>query len=166
MATFLDITLLQNFSIIFVFLLAWIGGYAMLLFTKVIGNNNMINLLLSLIFAIFVIMSPIATLVFESLAPVAAVLMLLVVVIYSAANMFGKFDMESLGGFKTAAYVLLIMGLVIGTAVIVRENIDVPDTGEDFGKTSTVIFHPNMLGMIFIFALAVFTIALLTVKTG
>ena len=39
MATFLDVTVLENFSVIFVFLLAWIGGYAMLIYTKILGGN-------------------------------------------------------------------------------------------------------------------------------
>tara|TARA_Y100000310_G_scaffold281722_1_gene302405 strand:+ start:40311 stop:40808 length:498 start_codon:yes stop_codon:yes gene_type:complete len=163
MATFLDVTALENFSVIFVFLLAWLGGYAMTLYIKFI-QNQLLNILISLLFAIFVIMSPLATLIFKTIAPVAAVLMLLVVIVYAASSMFGDAKLESLNSMKWVVLVVLVVALVVGTASIVRENIDVPERGEDFGKVSTVIFHPNFLGMILIFAVAVFTIALLALK--
>ena len=164
MATFLDVTALENFSIIFVFLLAWIGGYAMLLYTKIMGQNQFINIILSLLFSIFVIISPLATLIFKTLAPIAAVVMLLVVMVSFASGMFGKVEMESLQGLKWTVLVIIVIGVIVGTAVIVRENIDVPERGEDFSKISTVIFHPNFLVMVLILLLAVFTVSLLASK--
>ena len=164
MATFLDVTALENFSIIFVFLLAWIGGYAMLLYTKIMGQNQFINIILSLLFSIFVIISPLATLIFKTLAPIAAVVMLLVVMVSFASGMFGKVEMESLQGLKWTVLVIIVIGVIVGTAVIVRENIDVPERGEDFSKISTVIFHPNFLGMVLILLIAVFTVSLLASK--
>ncbi|MCH8004385.1 MAG: hypothetical protein IH934_07200 [Nanoarchaeota archaeon] len=165
MATFLDVTALENFSIIFVFLLAWLGGYAMLLYTKVLGGQNQfINIILSLVFAIFVIISPLATLIFKTLVPIVAVVMLLVVIVYSASGMFGNVQLESMQGLKWTVLAILVVALVVGTGAIVRENINVPERGEDFGKISTVIFHPNFLGMILILLIAVFTVGLLAVK--
>ena len=164
MATFLDVTALENFSIIFVFLLAWIGGYAMLLYTKIMGQNQFINIILSLLFGIFVIISPLATLIFKTLAPIAAVVMLLVVMVSFASGMFGKVEMESLQGLKWIVLVIIVIGVIVGTAVIVRENIDVPERGEDYSKISTVIFHPNFLGMVLILLIAVFTVGLLASK--
>ena len=164
MATFLDVTTLENFSVIFVFLLAWLGGYALLIYTKFLGQNQFINILIPFIFAIFVIISPLATLIFKTIVPIAAVLMFLVVLVSASSGMFGDVNVESLGSLKWVVLVVLVVALVVGTASIVRENINVPERGEDFGKISTVIFHPNMLGMILLFAVAVFTIALLASK--
>jgi len=164
MATFLDVTTLGNFSIIFVFLLAWLGGYAVLLYFKILGNNQFLNIILSLIFAFFVIISPLATLIFETIAPIAAVVMMLVMIVYFASSMFGNTNIESLTSMKYIMLVILVIGLVVGSATIIRQQIDVPERGEDFSKTSTVIFHPNFLGMILIFAVAVFTIGLLAAK--
>ncbi len=163
MATFLDVTALENFSVIFVFLLAWLGGYAMLLYTKFI-QNQFLNIVLSLVFAFFVIISPLATIIFKTLAPVAAVAMFLVVIVFSASGMFGNVGLDSMGNLKVVVFVILIVGLIAVTGSIVRENIDVPERGEDFGKLSTIVFHPNFLGIIFIFALAIFTVALLAAK--
>ena len=166
MATFLDVTTLQHFSVVFVFLLAWLGGYAMLLYTKFLGQNQFINIMLSLIFAFFIIISPLATLIFKTLAPIAGVIMLLIVIASSASSMFGNVDISSISGLKVVVLIVVIIGVIAGTAAIVRENIPVPERGEDFSKVSTIIFHPNFLGMIFIFALAVFTIALLASRQG
>ena len=163
MATFLDVTALENFSVIFVFILAWLGGYAMLLYTKFI-QNQFLNIVLSLMFAFFVIISPLATTIFKSLAPVVAVVMFLVVIVFSASGMFGSVGMDSMNNLKVVVFVILIVGLIAFTGSIVRENIDVPERGEDFGKLSTIIFHPNFLGIILIFGLAIFTVALLAAK--
>jgi len=160
MATFLDVTALENFSVIFVFLLAWLGGYAMILYVKFI-QNQILSILISLMFAIFVILSPLATLIFKTIAPIVAVVMLLVVIIYGASGMFGNTNIESLPGLKMIVLVILIISLVVGTLSIVRENIEVPERGEDFGKISTVIFHPNFLGMVLILVIAIFTVGLL-----
>ena len=163
MATFLDVTALENFSVIFVFLLAWLGGYAMTLYVK-FTQNQFINIIISLLFAFFVVLSPLATLIFKTLAPIAAVVMFLVVIVFSASGMVGSVGLDSIGNLKAVVFVILIGGLIAFTGSIVRENIDVPERGEDFGKLSTIVFHPNFLGMIFIFALAIFTVALLAAK--
>ena len=163
MATFLDVTALENFSVIFVFLLAWLGGYAMLLYIKFI-QNQFLNIVLSLMFAFFVIISPLATLIFKTLAPIAAVVMLLVVIVYAASGMFGNVNIDSMQNLKWVVFVIIVVGLIAVTGSIVRENIDVPERGEDFGKLSTIVFHPNFLGIIFIFGLAIFTVALLAAK--
>ena len=164
MATFLDVTVLQNFSVIFVFLLVAIGGYAILMYLKPFGSNQMISILLSLITAFFVIISPLATLVIKSIAPVLVVVLVFVVFISVASGMFGNVQVESLNSLKWVVLVILVIGIIVGSLSIIRENIDVPETGEDFGKVSTIIFHPNFLGMVLIFIIAIFTVALLASK--
>jgi len=163
MATFLDVSALENFSVIFVFLLAWLGGYAMTIYIRFI-QNQLINIILSLVFAIFVVISPLATLIFKTIAPIMAVVMFLVVIALSASKMFGNVEIESASGLKWVVLVITIIAVVVVTASIVSENIDIPERGEDFGKISTVIFHPNFLGMILLLGVAIFTIALLAAK--
>ena len=163
MATFLDVSALENFSVIFVFLLAWLGGYAMTLYVRLI-QNQFLNIIISLLFAIFVVISPLATLIFKTIAPIIAVVMFLVVIGLSASGMFGKVDIESASGLKWVALVIVIIAVVVATASIVSENIEIPERGEDFGKISTVLLHPNFLGMILLLGIAIFTIALLAYK--
>ena len=164
MATFLDVTTLGNFSAIFVFLLVWIGGYAILLYTKVLGQNQFVSIIISLAIALLTILSPTATSIFKSIIPFVAVILLFVIVISSTSGMFGNMNIDSLPGMKYLVLVILVIALVIGALSVVRENIDVPERGEDFGKVSTVIFHPNFLGTVLILAIAVFTIGLLASK--
>ncbi len=164
MATFLDVTVLENFSVIFVFIFVWLVVYAILLYTNVLGQNQLISILLGLMIAFFVIISPLATLIVKQIAPVFAVVLVFIVIISVASGMFGKVDVDSLPGLKGVVIVILVIALIVGSLAIVRENIEVPERGEDFSKVSTVIFHPNFLGMILILAIAVFTIGLLASK--
>jgi len=164
MATFLDVTALQNFSVIFVFLLVALGGYAILLYLKPFGQNQTISILMSLIIAFFVIISPLATLVIKTIAPFLAVGLVLISVISIASGMFGQTGLESLGNLKSVAFVIFIIAIVVGSLAVVRENIDVPERGEDFGKISTILFHPNFLGIVLIFIVAIFTVGLLASK--
>jgi uncharacterized membrane protein YozB (DUF420 family) len=164
MATFLDITALENFSVIFVFLLVWIIVYAILLYTKVLGQNQFVSIITGLVFAILAIMSPLATLIVKSIIPFVAVVLILVIIVTSTSGMFGKVDVDSLPGLKGVVIVILVIALIVGSLAIVRENIKVPERGEDFGKVSTVIFHPNFLGMVLLLLIAVFTVGLLAAK--
>lgn len=162
MATFLDVTALQSFSVIFVFLFVVLTVYAMMLYTKFTGQNQFINILVAIVIGIFVIMSNVATLIIKQIAPVIGVLFVFVAVLAVTGRMFGHANpiMDS-SALKYIVLVIVMVSVVVGTLAIVRENIDVPERGEDFSKTSTIIFHPNFLGLILIFLIAVFTVGLL-----
>jgi len=165
MATFLDVTALENFSVIFVFLFVWLIVYAVLLYTRALGQNQFINVIIGLLFAFFVVISELATLIVKETAPVFAVVLVFVAIISIASGMFGThLNVESLKGLKWIVIVIFVITAIVGTMSIVRENIDVPERGEDFSKVSTVLFHPNMLGLILLFLVAVFTVGLLAAK--
>ena len=165
MATFLDVTALESFSIIFVFIFVWLVIYAILFYTKVLGQNQFINILIGLVIAFLVIISELATLIVRQIAPIFAVVLVFVTIIAITGRMFGPTTtvMES-SALKYIVLVILVVALVVGSLAVVRENIDVPERGEDFSKTSTIIFHPNFLGLILIFLIAVFTIGLLAAR--
>ncbi|MBI2134374.1 hypothetical protein HYU09_00140 [Candidatus Woesearchaeota archaeon] len=165
MATFLDVTALQSFSVVFVFLFVWLFVYAVLLYTKVLGQNQIIIILIGLLASFFVIISEIATEVVKQIAPVFAVVLVLVAIVAIAAKMFGgSATALEMPAMKYIVLVILVVALIVGALAVVRENVNVPERGEDFAKTSTIIFHPNFLGMILIFLIAVFTIGLLAAK--
>ena len=165
MATFLDVTALQSFSVVFVFLFVWIVVYAILLYTKVLGQNQWINVLIGLLVAFFVIISELATKVVREIAPIFAVVLVLVAIVTIASRMVGGSSTAlEMPAMKYIVLVILVVALVVGALAVVRENITVPERGEDFAKTSTIIFHPNFLGMLLIFLIAVFTIGLLAAK--
>ena len=165
MATFLDVTGLQYFSSIFVFLFVWLVVYAMLLWTKVLGDNKFVHALIGLLFAIFVLISPIATSVVADVAPFIAVVLLFVVLISVAITMLGA-NIEALPVLKGVFMVFIILIIIIAAGVKVREQVNVPSsTQTDLSKTVNLIFHPTFLGTILVFAIAVFTIALLASRS-
>jgi len=168
MATFLDITTLQSFSIIFIFLFVLLLVYALLYYTKIFGSNQVALWVFAVVVALLVIISDTATLVIKKIAPVIAVVFILIMLIsIVAGGMLGHGHMPaSFDGLKWIVLVILAVALIVGSLAVVRDTIDVPDRGEDYSKVSTVIFHPNFLGMILFLMVAVFTVALLATKSA
>lgn len=160
MATFLDVTGLEYFSSIFVFLFVVIVVYATLLWTKLLGDNKIVIALAGLLLGVFVLISPIATSVVASTAPFLAVIFVLILLTNMAAKMLGG-DVESAPALKGLLVIFIIIAIVIGVGVQVREKISDVETGKGLSKNVNLIFHPKFLGIVLILAIAIFTIALL-----
>ena len=166
MATFLDVTGLQYFSSIFVFIFVWLVVYATLTWSKILGQNNFINVFIGLIMGIFVLMVPIATNVIASIAPFVAVILIFILLLNIAAKMLGG---EGTGAFPTELggvfMILIILIVVITAAVKIREQMNVPsETQQDLSKNINLILHPTFLGTVLILMIAIFTVALLASK--
>jgi len=160
MATFLDVTGLEHFTNIFVFLFVWLVVYATLLWSKVLGDNKIVITLTGLLLGIFVLISPIATNVVAGVAPFLAVIFVLVLLLNIASKMLGG-DIESFPALKGIFLVLIVIVIIVGIGVKLREEVSIPETQKDLSKTINLIFHPTFLGTVLILAVAVFTIALL-----
>jgi len=167
MATFLDVTGLSYFSSLFVFFFVLIALFAMLTYWKILGENKLIHLLLAAMVALFIMTSTTATAVIENIAPWFAVLFVFIILISMAGKMVSA-DMGDFAPLKNVFMVVAILFIVIGAGSTIRSSISVPgdnETGTDYDRdytqTSTVFFHPKFLGMLLIFAIAVFTVALL-----
>ena len=165
MATFLDVTGLEHFSSIFVFLFVWIIVYGVLLWTKILGENKFVHALIGLLLAIFVLISPIATNVVASVAPFLAVVLLLIVLVSVATKMLGG-DIEAFPALRGVFIVFIVLIIVVTAGVKIREQVSVSETQTDLSKTINLIFHPTFLGMVLIFSIAVFTIALLASRSA
>lgn len=166
MATFLDVTGLQHFSSIFVFLFVWIIVYAVLLWTKILGENKFVHALIGLLLAIFVLISPLATDVVASVAPFLAVVFLFIVLVSVASTMLGA-NIEAFPALKGVFLVFIVLIIVISVGVKVREQAGIPsETQKDLSKTVNLIFHPTFLGTVLVLAIAVFTIALLAGRSA
>lgn len=164
MATFLDVTGLEHFSSIFVFLFVWLVVYAVLIWTKVLGENKFVHALIGLLLGIFVLLSPIATSIIADVAPYLAVVFLFIVLISVAAHMLGG-NIEAFPALKGVLLVFIVIIVVVAAGVKIREQVNVPsETQTDLSKTVNLIFHPTFLGTVLILAIAVFTIALLASK--
>ena len=165
MATFIDVAGLAYFSKVFVFLFVWIIVYALLIYTKVLSDNKSIAAILGLLFGLMILISETATGVILHIAPWFGVLFVFFILVAVIAGMFGADS--SLPAAKGTIFVVVIVVLVIGALSYVREQTVLPGDNEtssewDYSKTSTIIFHPTIIGAIVVLLIAVFTIALLT----
>ena len=162
MATFLDVTGLQHFTGIFVFIFVWIVVYAVLMYTKVLGQNNVVNILVGLLLGIFVLVSPFATDIVASVAPFLAVLFVLIMLMGIASHMLGG-SAEAFPALKGMLIVVIVFVILIGIGVKIRSQVDTQpeESQKDLSKTVNLIFNPTFLGTVLIFAIAVFTVALL-----
>src|SRR3989339_1305105 len=100
MATFLDIAGLQQFSSFFVFIFVWLAVYAILTYSKILGDHKGIHILIGLVIALFVLFSPIATGTIEYIAPWFAVVFIFVIFVTMALKLFGASGVESLGSLR------------------------------------------------------------------
>ena len=166
MATFLDVSGLQHFSSIFVFLFVWIVVYATLLWTKILGQNNFVNVLVGLLLGLFVLISPLATDVIAGMAPFLAVVFVFIILISMAAKMLGG-DAEAFPALKGILIVVIVIIVLVGVAVKIKEKANLEQaSGKEFSSTVNLIFNPTFLGTILVFAIAVFTIALLASRSA
>lgn len=167
MATFLDITGLQSFSSLFVFIFVWLVVFALLSYSKMLGENKAIHAIIGLVIALFVLFSPIATGTIEYIAPWFAVVFIFVIFVTMAVKSFGATGLESLGSVRVITLVVIVLILIVGALSYVRQNVVVPgdnETSVDYSKATTIIFHPKIMGVLFILIIAVFTIALMAGK--
>ena len=167
MATFLDIAGLEQFSTFFVFIFVWLAVFAILTYSRILGDNKAINVIIGLVIGLLVLFSPIATGAIEYIAPWFAVVFVFVIFVTIALRLFGATTAESLGSLRTITFVVIVIIMVVGTLSYIRQQVTVPgdnETSVDYSKTTTILFHPKILGIMFILIIAVFTIALLAGK--
>jgi len=166
MATFLDIGGLQQFSTIFVFVFVGLVVYAILSYSKILGGNKAIHIVIGLVIALLVLFSPIATGTIEYIAPWFAVVFIFVIFATIALKSFGATGIESLGSLRIVTLVVIILIMVVGALSYVRQQITVPGDDEtiDYSKTTTILFHPKILGILFVLIIAIFTIVLMAGK--
>ena len=170
MATFLDLTGLEQFSKVFIFILVIVVAYALISNSNISGTAKWI----SLIIAIFVILSDAVTMILKGIIPWVGILFVFVIFIMIAGKTMGAGGKDFME-FKWVLLVLTIVVFLIAAAFTIRENAKLPgDIDEDgnviedkdYVSTSNFLFHPTMLGIIFILLVGIFTVALLAGKSS
>lgn len=166
MATFLDVAGLAQFSNFFVFILVWLGVVAILTATKALGENKSIIWIIGLVVGLLVWLSPIAIGSIRFIIPWFGVIFIFILFIAMATKLFGVSGTQ-FADLKWIVVIIIIIGLVIGALSYIRDESKVVgnETGTDYSKSTSVIFHPKVMGMAFVLLVAVFTIALLAGKT-
>ncbi|RMF05575.1 hypothetical protein D6764_04345 [Candidatus Woesearchaeota archaeon] len=184
MATVLDLTLLEGFSSIFSFLLIFTIIYALLVYTKFLGDNKSLHAIIALSFSVIMLFTPRALEAVKIMVPwfmlfiLAGVFVLLVYKLFGAPDSSIEWTVRNYGGLKWGIFIVSViiiagsLGYVYsqpapGTApqegnstILTAYQGDVGSTGEE--ALLATIFHPKVLGMVVTLLIAVFTISLLS----
>ncbi len=165
MATFLDVTGLEHFTNIFVFLFVVIVIYATLLWSKILGSNNFINIMVGLLIGIFVLFSPLSISLISTTAPFIAVTFVFLILINIVAKMLGA-GLETMPAFRGGIVLMIAIILLIGVGVKIKTQYEAEaeQGGKDLSNSFNLLFHPKFLGLVLLLAVAVFTVAFLSAK--
>ncbi len=184
MATILDLGLLGYFNIVFSFIFVWALVFALLQKTKVLGEKAGLNVLIAVAVAFLVALSDSVVQVINFMIPwftIAIIFFVLLILIFmvfgikeSAISDYVKNDRSI--GWVIIGVVLIIAGASFanvfgqqlteasfqqGTSINASDGTGV--AGTDFQQNIyATLFHPKVLGMIVLFAVAIFAIALLS----
>ncbi|HII72661.1 TPA: hypothetical protein HA265_07940 [Candidatus Woesearchaeota archaeon] len=178
MATFLDIGLVQHFSVIWPVLLIFVVIFALLEKSKIFGENKGLHSLIALSVAMMMLFVPGVVAVFSIMAPWFVLIMLLLMFFMITLLFFGT-KPESIikyaSSWDTAHWFLLVIALIIfvgalgavyGSAMLPYSGAgnvtaseggvtgESTDTGDFNANVGRVIFHPKTLGMVFILLVA------------
>ena len=176
--------LLDKFAIVFTLILVMVVIYAVMQWTRMFGGSKGIHMLIGLILGVFVIMIPSITQLISIMIPWFVLLFIFIIMIIMAYKIFGATDDDILGALrasdKTIIYIVVIVAIIIiigsfssvygqkllsGTDEPVTDDDVSTNDGTGTGSFSQNIgatfFHPKVIGLIFIFLVAAFTIALL-----
>jgi len=192
MATFMDIGILADFSIVFVFLLIFAVVFAFLERMNVFGKEKKgMHGLIALAISFLIIISKQAVNMIHFLTPWFVVLFLFLFLILFSLKMFGMSDDDGLSLLKDqrfypyliVIFILILVGalantfgqdlLETGTGEELDENGNpiIIDADSEDGSTKTTSFgtnvlntvvHPKVLGMIAIMLVGLFMLIFLT----
>ena len=185
MATFLDIGLLQHFQVIFPFIFVFATVFAILEFIKPFGKatDRGIHSLIAICIAGMLLFSPQMIDMINFMTPwfvLLFIFILFMIMMYRFAGAPEKSVIDVMSKWDTLHWFLLIFGVIIliaaagkvygpgllslnanGTAA---ENISgvTPTVPQTFGENVwAVIFHPKVVGMLFILLVASFTVRIM-----
>lgn len=188
MATFIDLFLLERFSIIFTFLLVFAVMYAVLEFAKVLGDNKGIHAIIALAVSVLMLISKSALEVVNFTIPWFVILFIMSVFGIIGYKLFAGSDadmgamLKDSPGFRNLVLIIVLVIFLFGIGRVFGQNVGpylaqenttqsvdadgIPSTSTgDFSENLTAtLFHPKVLGMILILLVATVTIALLAGK--
>ena len=174
MATFLDLAGLEGFSQIFVFVLVLLGVYIALVMIKAFSDQKWIAMVIALVVAIFVVLVPMLVGILKTIIPWFAVLFIFVLFITVSSKIFGASDMD-FDSMKTPLLIVVVLIFVVGTAIYIRQQTDVPgDLDKDgniikeknYNELGSFLLHPTVVGVIFVLLVGIFTVSLLAGKSS
>ncbi len=120
MASLMDVSLIAHFTSIYVFLLVFAGVYALLEKTKILGDQKKnLNAIISVVFALLIIISKPATAFISFVLPWFFILGLVILFMIFIGKMFGKSDKDIQWAFSYGTGSPVITWVIISVILIV-----------------------------------------------
>jgi len=171
MATFLDVGLLSLVTPIFVFLFIFVVIYAILLKTKILGENNALIVTAALSVAVIAMFagSSVPNFILNTVPWIVALFIGLLFLIFIYLFLGGGTEKEIMEGMglKWVVFVIFIVIIFIGMVqVLTISPLQGGNTTDDAFKQEVVstLVHPRILGALFLIIVAAFSVKLLTDK--
>jgi hypothetical protein len=188
MTTFLDISIIKNFSTVFTFILVFVLVYGLLEAFKVFGEGRRgINAIIGMVIAFLVSISSGVVTVIQTFTPWFTILIIVIFFILFAVRMFGVSTGDITKAFQnkssimtfilifTAIILLFSLGSGFGqqaldqgqkngttTSTATGNTTAVTDTGSFNQNLYNTLYHPKILGLILIMLIVVVAMLLLT----
>lgn len=183
MVTFLDIGLLRNFQIIFPFLFIFCIVYALLTYTKFLGENRALQAGIAVVLAFMSLFSDLVIETINTAAPWFVLLVVFIVFLLLGFMILGVREADVMGVLRNPEYhfiswwvIALVIIIVIGSLsqtmaarkggyppygenVTISDGEEVPTQESDFWQT---MFHPKVLGLLALMLIAFFAVSKLT----
>jgi len=176
MATVLDFGLFGYFRPLFTFLLVWVIFYAVLQKSKVFGGNQGTDALVSMSASFLFMLTPGVSEIINIITPWFIVLIIFILLLVVIFMMVGVKESSIIEAFTSDWLIWLIVIFVIififgfaFTKVFGSSIQSISGNGEDAKDTvfdvAKVLFHPRILGLLFILLVASQAIRLLGTTT-
>lgn len=170
MATFLEIGILENVSVIFAVILVFAVVYGGLQLTNILGTNKAIHALIAVIVGLLVLLAPNISKLINFIAPWFAFVFILFIFLMLGFNMFGGTKgFGVFGDTKTINWILFAVAIFILLVGVFKvygpyQQEYAPEKAEESyaQHVASIFFHPQVLGFILIMAVAFFTIVLIS----
>ena len=164
MATIIDLGSLTYFTPVFILIFVFVVFYAIFEKTKIFGDEKGLHALIAFIFSIiFILVKPLRELV-TIITPWFVILFLLIVILLIGVMILGinqeeitKYIMETSGVTVTVLVIITIIFL-LGIKTVFPDSIGLSGDGGAFSEFGKVIFHPKVLGILFVMIVSYFVI--------
>ena len=181
MVTVLDLSLIRSFDVIFPVLLVFALVFSILQKTKAIGDSVGMNSLIAVAVSFMMLLSDTLIEMINFMIPWFVVMIIFFILMILMFQVFGASETDVAGALKDKAlqWSLIGVGLVIliaafghvlgqslveagGHPTTQQVSADGVATGDFEQNITATMFHPKVLGMIVLFAIAIFAVALLS----
>ena len=187
MATFLDVSLIKSFDVIFPVILVWAVSFSALQYLKPLGNSVGLNAIISGVVGLMILLSDKAVQMINFMTPWFAVAIIFFLLLFLIFRMFGAKDETFTAVLKQKEVYWFVIGVgvvIFGAGIADTFGQDLTSqafTGDgtnpqalnqslggssataDFDQNiAAIIFSPKVLGLMIIFLIMASAIALLT----